>query len=175
MQLRDRPELRLDGTRIEDGVQYLQLVGSIAQLAVAQQVAGRRTQRGAHGELALPGVLERAVERALGDRRARLLREMQHMVQYSRVRPAIGERQDLPSIVLQQIEHFFTHYKDLEANKWVKVKRWGDTEEALVPERILELSGRLSAAAATSIAEIARINREAFAGAAARARCSTRG
>ena len=24
----------------------------------------------------------------------------------------IGERQDLPSIVLQQIEHFFTHYKD---------------------------------------------------------------
>ena len=26
----------------------------------------------------------------------------------------VGERQDLPSIVLQQIEHFFTHYKDLE-------------------------------------------------------------
>ncbi|WP_296598557.1 methyl-accepting chemotaxis protein [Phenylobacterium sp.] len=36
-----------------------------------------------------------------------------------------------------------------------------DTEEALVPERILELSERLSTAATTSIADIARINREA--------------
>jgi len=36
-----------------------------------------------------------------------------------------------------------------------------DTDEVLVPERILELSGRLSTAATTSIAEIARINREA--------------
>lgn len=37
---------------------------------------------------------------------------------------------DLPEITLQQIEHFFTHYKDLEADKWVKVLRWGDAEEA---------------------------------------------
>ncbi len=29
----------------------------------------------------------------------------------------VGERQDLPSIVLQQIEHFFKHYKDLEAGE----------------------------------------------------------
>lgn len=36
-----------------------------------------------------------------------------------------------------------------------------DNDEALVPERILELSERLSTAAATSIGEIARINREA--------------
>jgi len=36
-----------------------------------------------------------------------------------------------------------------------------DTDEALVPERILELSDRLSTAAATSIADISRINREA--------------
>ena len=42
----------------------------------------------------------------------------------------VGERQDLPSIVLQQIEHFFTHYKDLEAEKWVRVGSWGDAEEA---------------------------------------------
>ena len=42
----------------------------------------------------------------------------------------VGERQDLPSIVLQQIEHFFTHYKDLEAEKWVRVGHWGDAEEA---------------------------------------------
>jgi inorganic pyrophosphatase len=31
---------------------------------------------------------------------------------------------------LQQIEHFFTHYKDLEPNKWVKILRWGNAEEA---------------------------------------------
>jgi inorganic pyrophosphatase len=42
----------------------------------------------------------------------------------------VGERQDLPSIVLQQIEHFFTHYKDLEPEKWVRVGHWGDAEEA---------------------------------------------
>lgn len=38
---------------------------------------------------------------------------------------------DLPEISLQQIEHFFTHYKDLEPNKWVKIIRWGDAQEAL--------------------------------------------
>ena len=37
---------------------------------------------------------------------------------------------DLPSITLEQIEHFFTHYKDLEKGKWVKVLRWGDAAEA---------------------------------------------
>ena len=42
----------------------------------------------------------------------------------------VGERQDLPSIVLQQIEHFFTHYKDLEAEKWVRVGHWGNAEDA---------------------------------------------
>jgi len=28
---------------------------------------------------------------------------------------------DLPEIVCQRIEHFFTHYKDLEKGKWVKI------------------------------------------------------
>ena len=42
----------------------------------------------------------------------------------------VGERQDLPSIIFQQIEHFFTHYKDLEPDKWVRVGRWGHAEEA---------------------------------------------
>jgi inorganic pyrophosphatase len=42
----------------------------------------------------------------------------------------VGERHDLPSIVLNQIEHFFTHYKDLEAEKWVRVGKWGDAAEA---------------------------------------------
>ncbi len=37
---------------------------------------------------------------------------------------------DLPSITIKQIEHFFTHYKDLEPGKWVKIVRWGDAEEA---------------------------------------------
>jgi inorganic pyrophosphatase len=37
---------------------------------------------------------------------------------------------DLPDITIQQIEHFFTHYKDLEPNKWVKITRWGNAEEA---------------------------------------------
>lgn len=43
---------------------------------------------------------------------------------------AINDYTDLPEITLQQIEHFFTHYKDLEPNKWVKILRWGDAEEA---------------------------------------------
>src|SRR5262249_1475464 len=37
---------------------------------------------------------------------------------------------DLPDITLQQIQHFFEHQKDLEKNKWVKVLRGGDAEEA---------------------------------------------
>jgi len=37
---------------------------------------------------------------------------------------------DLPSITLEQIQHFFEHYKDLEPGKWVKVEGWGDAAEA---------------------------------------------
>jgi inorganic pyrophosphatase len=37
---------------------------------------------------------------------------------------------DLPSITLEQIRHFFEHYKDLEPGKWVKVEGWGDAAEA---------------------------------------------
>jgi inorganic pyrophosphatase len=37
---------------------------------------------------------------------------------------------DLPEITLKQIEHFFSHYKDLESGKWVKVEGWGDAEAA---------------------------------------------
>ena len=37
---------------------------------------------------------------------------------------------DLPPIVVEQIEHFFTHYKDLEPEKWVRVGTWGDAEAA---------------------------------------------
>ena len=37
---------------------------------------------------------------------------------------------DLPDITLQQIEHFFEHYKDLEPGKWVKIGDWGGVDEA---------------------------------------------
>ena len=37
---------------------------------------------------------------------------------------------DLPEITLQQIQHFFEHYKDLEPNKWVKIEGWGDAAAA---------------------------------------------
>jgi inorganic pyrophosphatase len=42
----------------------------------------------------------------------------------------IHEREHLPDIVFAQIEHFFTHYKDLEAEKWVRVGKWGNAAEA---------------------------------------------
>ena len=43
---------------------------------------------------------------------------------------AVQNYTDLPSITLRQIEHFFTHYKDLEPDKWVKIVRWADAAEA---------------------------------------------
>jgi inorganic pyrophosphatase len=45
---------------------------------------------------------------------------------------------DLPKITVQQIEHFFAHYKDLEPGKWVKILGWRDAETArgLVSEGI---------------------------------------
>jgi inorganic pyrophosphatase len=36
----------------------------------------------------------------------------------------------LPDITVQQIQHFFEHYKDLEPGKWVKVLGWGNAIEA---------------------------------------------
>ena len=45
---------------------------------------------------------------------------------------------DMPTITLEQIQHFFEHYKDLEPGKWVKVQGWGDAAEArtLIQEAI---------------------------------------
>jgi len=42
----------------------------------------------------------------------------------------VREYTDLPPITVQQIEHFFAHYKDLEGDKWSKIERWGDAAEA---------------------------------------------
>ncbi len=43
---------------------------------------------------------------------------------------AIKTHTDLPQVDLDQIEHFFTHYKDLEKGKWSKTLGWGDVEKA---------------------------------------------
>ncbi len=37
---------------------------------------------------------------------------------------------DMPQITLDQIQHFFEHYKDLEPGKWVKLTGWGDAAKA---------------------------------------------
>ena len=37
---------------------------------------------------------------------------------------------DMPSITIEQIEHFFSHYKDLEPGKWVEFAGWGDAKTA---------------------------------------------
>ncbi len=43
-------------------------------------------------------------------------------------------------IIMQQIEHFFTHYKDLEPKKWVRVGRWENA--AFAKQLILESIAR---------------------------------
>jgi inorganic pyrophosphatase len=42
----------------------------------------------------------------------------------------VRDHSDLPEITLQQIEHFFEHYTDLEDGKWVKIGDWGDAAAA---------------------------------------------
>jgi inorganic pyrophosphatase len=37
---------------------------------------------------------------------------------------------DLPQYLLQSIEHFFSHYKDLEEGKWAKVDGWEGVDAA---------------------------------------------
>jgi len=54
-------------------------------------------------------------------------------VPHSKLKPVYCDVQgpeDLPKFLIDQIKHFFEHYKDLESNKWVKVLGWGDQEAA---------------------------------------------
>ena len=44
----------------------------------------------------------------------------------------VAEYTDLPQITIEQIQHFFEHYKDLEPGKWVKLVGWGSRAEALL-------------------------------------------
>ena len=37
---------------------------------------------------------------------------------------------DVEELRLKQIQHFFEHYKDLEAGKWVKIEGWAGIDEA---------------------------------------------
>jgi inorganic pyrophosphatase len=59
-------------------------------------------------------------EKLLAVPSAKLTQRYAHVNNYS----------DLPPITIEQIEHFFAHYKDLEPNKWVRIIRWGDADEA---------------------------------------------
>ena len=58
---------------------------------------------------------------------------------------SIQSPRDLPDMVLAQISHFFEHYKDLEAGKWVRVQGWVGAEEA--KQEILDGIARYGAAA----------------------------
>ena len=42
----------------------------------------------------------------------------------------VNEYSDLPELLLNQIQHFFEHYKELESGKWVKVESWSDADTA---------------------------------------------
>jgi len=37
---------------------------------------------------------------------------------------------DVPDFLIKQIEHFFSHYKDLEEKKWTKIVGWSNCIEA---------------------------------------------
>jgi len=43
----------------------------------------------------------------------------------------IASFRDVRPVLLDQISHFFEHYKDLETGKWAKIKGWGEAEEAM--------------------------------------------
>ncbi len=42
-----------------------------------------------------------------------------------------GTARDLPPSLLDQIEHFFGHYKDLEPGKWVRIHGWDGAAAAI--------------------------------------------
>ena len=55
----------------------------------------------------------------------------------------IRSYKDLPSILCEQIAHFFQHYKDLEKGKWVKISKWEDEKSAfnIISEAISRFQG----------------------------------
>lgn len=54
----------------------------------------------------------------------------------------ISSYEELPQITLDQISHFFEHYKDLEPDKWTEVKGWkGPDAAAKVIEEAIDRAG----------------------------------
>ena len=51
---------------------------------------------------------------------------------------------DLPQITLDQVGHFFEHYKDLEPGKWVRIGGWQDAAYArkMIVEAIERAKGK---------------------------------
>jgi inorganic pyrophosphatase len=43
---------------------------------------------------------------------------------------AMTSVRDLPAPILDQIVHFFQHYKDLEPGKWTHIDGWSESEDA---------------------------------------------
>lgn len=48
----------------------------------------------------------------------------------TKIYEAVHTHEDLPHHLLNSLEHFFNHYKDLEEGKWVKVDGWVGPDEA---------------------------------------------
>lgn len=48
----------------------------------------------------------------------------------SRMYRGIQDFRDIQGVVLEQIAHFFEHYKDLDEGKWVRVDGWYGLDEA---------------------------------------------
>ena len=48
----------------------------------------------------------------------------------TRIYDEIHDIGDMPDIQMDRVKHFFSHYKDLEPNKWSKLEHIGDLAEA---------------------------------------------
>ena len=71
------------------------------------------------------GVLKMEDEKG-GDEKVVAVPSLSLTRRYEKVKNA----SDLPEITLEQIAHFFQHYKDLEATKWSRLVGWGQADEA---------------------------------------------
>ncbi|WP_058534472.1 inorganic diphosphatase [Legionella saoudiensis] len=49
----------------------------------------------------------------------------------TKIYESVESYKDLPEYLLNSIKHFFSHYKDLEEGKWVKVDGWEGPDAAL--------------------------------------------
>lgn len=68
-------------------------------------------------------------------------------VPYHKIDPSyasVESYKDLPENLIRMIEHFFTHYKDLEKDKWVKILGWGDRADAerMMSEAVARYQGK---------------------------------